>query len=715
MSAFDQLDPLVQHHIVNSLEWRSLRPLQEQSIAPLLSGSHCLLLAPTAGGKTEAALFPIFSTMVREKWTGLSVLYVCPLKALLNNLQQRLSGYAGLLGRCCEVWHGDVATGRKDHIRKAPPDILLTTPESLEGMLVSINPLGREMLGTVRVVVVDEIHHLAGDDRGWHLLCLLERVVRLSGREIQRIGLSATVGNPEELLGWFAGHCRGRREVIAPDSGSAKTADVLLDYVGSLENAALVISRLHRGEKRLVFCDSRSRVEQLASFLRSAGVETYLSHSSLSAEERRSAEKAFAEARNCVIVATSTLELGIDVGDLDRVIQIDAPNSVASFLQRLGRTGRRAGSRRNCLFLTTSERALIKAAGLLNLWRSGFVEPIQAPPLPLHILSQQWMALVLQRGGLGVIEWRQWIGRLPPFATLDSSVINELLEFLKSKGILFENSGSLGFGTEGESRFGRRHFLELLSVFTSPAMLTAVHGLRELGLVEAGFLMRAPGSIPARIALAGRSWLVREIDWRSRRVHVEPSDELGRGAWIGSQQGLSFAITRAIKGVMTRDDMPADWSTRAQEAIQRVRESFRFLDPEAHTLVVHPANARMEWFTFAGTRINQCIAERLEQSMGVRSVASDLAIEFPTSLQALDVLKALAQLEPEDVRNSTVFDDRAIEALKFGECLPPRLQQMVLRSRLPGIESFQEVLAQRTLTKYVGSVPGELDSGMAGV
>ena len=171
-------------------------------------------------------MFPVFSRMVSERWDGLSVIYVCPLKALLNNLHQRLSYYAGLMGRTCEVWHGDVSTTRKEKIRYTPPDILLTTPESLEGMLVSVKPEGREILASVRIVVVDEIHAFAGDDRGWHLLAVLERVGRLAGKELQRIGLSATVGNPDGLLEWFAGHCQGARVVVAPPAAGAKVAEV---------------------------------------------------------------------------------------------------------------------------------------------------------------------------------------------------------------------------------------------------------------------------------------------------------------------------------------------------------------------------------------------------------------------------------------------------------------------------------------------------------
>ena len=319
MTAFEKLDPLVQHHIVNTLGWRELRPLQEQSIEPIQSGEHCLLLAPTAGGKTEAAIFPVLSRICSENWTGLSVLYICPLRALLNNLHVRLEEYCNMVGRRCGLWHGDVGESEKNRIRGHYPDILLTTPESLEVMLISARPEAREMLKGVRLVVIDEIHAFAGDDRGWHLLAVLERIGRLAGRELQRIGLSATVGNPEELLEWMGGHCEGSKRVLNPQAqASAAETDVRLDYVGSLQNAAIVISRLHRGEKRLVFCDSRARVEELGNELRRLGVSTFLSHSSLSRVEQRSAEEAFAQAQDCVIVATSTLELGIDVGDLDR-------------------------------------------------------------------------------------------------------------------------------------------------------------------------------------------------------------------------------------------------------------------------------------------------------------------------------------------------------------------------------------------------------------
>ena len=379
MTPFDRLHPALQHHIVNSLGWSSLRPLQEAAIEPLLAGEHALLLAPTAGGKTEAGFFPLLSRMMSEGWSPLSLIYVCPLRALLNNLESRLYNYCSVVGRRVALWHGDVGDSARRRILSDPPDCLLTTPESLEVMLISRRTDKTRLFASLRCVIVDEIHAFAGDDRGWHLLSVLERITRIAGRELQRVGLSATVGNPEELLGWLAGSCTGHRRVIAPDAAPNAPADVTLDFVGTLENAATVISRLHAGEKRLVFCDSRSRVEELASDLRQRGVDTYVSHSSIGREERQRAEAAFAAGGNCVIVATSTLELGIDVGDLDRVIQIDAPRTVSAVLQRLGRTGRRPGTQRNYLFLATSAEAFVRAAGLMELWGDGVRRTDRSP------------------------------------------------------------------------------------------------------------------------------------------------------------------------------------------------------------------------------------------------------------------------------------------------------------------------------------------------
>ena len=216
----DRLHPVIVHHLVNSLGWKELRPLQDQAAAPLLEGQDALLLAPTAGGKTEAAIFPLLTAMESQRWeAGPSVIYVAPLKALLNNLLPRLEQYASWLGRRAAIWHGDVTATARQRILRDPPDLLLTTPESLEAMLISIKTDPPRLFGAVRAVVVDEVHAFGSDDRGWHLLAVLERISRLAGRPIQRVGLSATIGNPEELLGWLQGAARRTRPaaVVSPE------------------------------------------------------------------------------------------------------------------------------------------------------------------------------------------------------------------------------------------------------------------------------------------------------------------------------------------------------------------------------------------------------------------------------------------------------------------------------------------------------------------
>ena len=510
MTAFDRLHPALQHHIVNSLGWRDLREVQSLSIEAYFSGANLVILAPTAGGKTESVFFPVISQMLDESWPGISILYVSPIKALLNNQQERLDKYMRLVGRTAALWHGDTPKGEKRRIISEQPDCLLTTPESLEVMLVSQKVDHHEFFMNVRVVVIDELHAFAGDDRGWHLLAVLARIGRIAERDIQRIGLSATVGNPKEMLEWLSSGSERPQQVVWPQSSESKQPDVQLDYVGSLANAAAVISKLHQGEKRLVFCDSRSRVEQLAVSLRQSDIDTFVSHSSLGIDERRQAEEAFAQRTNCVIVATSALELGLDVGDLDRVIQIDAPLNVSSFLQRMGRTGRREEMVRNCLFLATNDEGLLRGAALIELFRRGYVEPVQSPPCPYHILAQQLMALILQERGIGKSQWFPWVANVSSFAEMTPEHVNELVEFMITKGIIWSDDGILAFAPEGEATFGRRNFMDLLSVFTSPPLFNVMSGQKELGNVhESTFYSREEG--PTILVLAGRSWKTKHL------------------------------------------------------------------------------------------------------------------------------------------------------------------------------------------------------------
>jgi ATP-dependent Lhr-like helicase len=685
---FASLHPVLQHHIVNSLGWRSLRPLQEATIAPLHAGAHALLLAPTAGGKTEAASFPVLSRMLREDWRGLSVLYLCPIKALLNNLHARLRTYCAWAGRTVALWHGDVTDKDKDAVRRDPPDILLTTPESIEVLLTSKRSDPHALFAHMQVVIVDELHAFAGDDRGWHLLSVVARVAKIAGRPLQRVGLSATVGNPEALLDWFAGHVPGDRRVIAPQTATVATPEVRLDHVGSMENAATVISRLHRGEKRLVFVDSRSRVEKLASGLRGLGVNTFVSHSSVSLDERKRAEEAFAQGSDCVIVATSTLELGIDVGDLDRVIQIDAPGTVASFLQRIGRTGRRQGTQRNCLFLTTSDDGFLRAAGLLDLWSRGYVEPILPASTPFHLFAQQIMALSLQTGGLGATDWQRWIGDVPCFRNMGPAT-QDILEHMLATGVLAEDQGRLWFGHEGQQTFGYKNFLELYSIFTSPPLFTVLHGRSDLGLVHESSFTGHGASGDAVLLLGGRSWLVKTLDWGRRVAYVEPAPAGGSSRWCGGSRVVHFEHARAVRRVLASGKLAGLPSKRATEALDGLRAEFAWLD-EVSTAVVRSGGDNL-WWTFAGLRANTMLGLALGDLVEAPSIKDNLAIPLKGGVRAEDIQQRLQGIEAGAIRVPVA--EEQLEELKFGVCLPTELATRMLSQRAADPQGAASVTA----------------------
>ncbi|WP_406527604.1 DEAD/DEAH box helicase [Streptomyces sp. I8-5] len=698
----DLLHPGIVHHIVNTLGWPGLRPLQEEAITPLVDGSDALLLAPTAGGKTEAASFPLLSRMAREGWTGTSVLYVCPLKALLNNLLPRLETYTSWLGRTAALWHGDVSHTRRKRILRERPDVLLTTPESLEAMLVSTNVDHRAFFSGLRAIVVDEVHAFAGDDRGWHLLAVLERLERVAGRSVQRVGLSATVGNPEQLLTWLRGargeSGKGNPRVVAPHlrtqaSSTAQSppqGDVQLDYVGSPANAATVIAALHRGEKRLVFCESRKQVEELGEALRAKGVTTFLSHASLSADERRRAEEAFADARDCVIVSTSTLELGIDVGDLDRVIQIDAPGTVASFLQRLGRTGRRPGSTRNCLFLALDEAGLLSAAALLLLWSRGWVEPVIAPPEPRHIVAQQVLALCLQEHRVGDRLWQDWWGGLGPFGPPAEPLVRHLV----TEGYLNRDGGMMFIGPEAEQRFGYRHFMDLTAVFTAAPEFTVLSGRNEIGTTDPALLTEKVAG-PRRLLLAGRSWQVTYIDWSRRRCFVEPVDGGGKARWGGA--GLSrtgsHALTRAAREVLLGETPPVAFTRRAESVLGQVREkAAELVHPDASVLVRGGRDTNVRWWTWAGYKANATLAASLGTAADPLQRPTDTYVRLREDITLQEWKQAKSDAAGRLCLPSVA--PRALHGLKFSAALPARLAEATLAARLADLSGAAQALRE---------------------
>ncbi len=678
MRSFDKLSPALQYQIVNTLGFQGLRPVQEHTIDAVLAGENCVVLAPTAGGKTEAAFFPLLSAMDTDDWRPVSVLYLSPIRALLNNQEERVARYADLVGRRAFKWHGDVTSSQRRKFLNDPADILLTTPESLEAMMMSTRVPAGELFAGLRAVIIDEVHAFAGDDRGAHLSAIMERLSRFCGKDVQRIGLSATVGNPEEILRWSTGSSKRDGRVIDP-KGTKKEPEITIDFVGSVENAALIIKKLHPGKKRLVFVDSRRLAEQLGKMLNELDVLTYVSHGSLAVTERRDAERAFHQGENCVIVATSALELGIDVGDLDHVLQINCPSTVASFLQRMGRTGRREDTVANCTFLTTKDSAALQAAAIVRLFQKDYVEPIEPSGRAAHILAHQIMALSIQLSGAARGDFNAWIDGATPFAGFSGEDQETLVNHMLEESILADHGGKLWLGEEGEKRYGRANFRQLYAVFNAPRLISVRHDLTEIGTVDASFLACLDsGEDAGTFVLAGRAWEIVTIEWERGICVVRPCVKGRAPRWNSPARYLSYELCQALRDVLIADDLDPRWSARTQRILTTMRAEHMFLTDVPAPMI--ETVDEITWWTFAGGKANLLLGRMLEAELGERCVCRNTSItlrdDAGKSLAAVrDVIHQLAQQgrpTEEDACKYALGAKRG-RLSKFEPCLPEEL------------------------------------------
>ncbi len=514
-------------------------------------------------------------------------------------------------------------------------------------------------------------------------------------RETSAQGDSATA---EGLLAWIS----GQPNVAA---GIKRVANVkgVIDHFGALSflQGLLVVLRDAGFSGLVLVLDEVEtlqrvrgdvRVEELARHLNEQGVRTFVSHSSLSLDQRTQAETAFSEATDCVIVATSTLELGIDVGDLDRVIQVDAPPFIASFLQRMGRTGRRPGTRRNCLFLATSEESLLQAAAMVRLWKRGYVEPIEPPVRPIHLFAQQVLASVLQNDGLPLSDAASVDARLSAFREIPMEERQRTIQFMVARGWLWDDSGILRIGEAADAEYGRRHFMELLSIFDSPPLFSVKYGNTDLGFVhETTFFVKRDG--PAVLLLGGRGWQVTHLDWDRRVAYVAPSDVHGKSRWLGSGQPLRFELCQSIRSVLAASDDEPEWSPRAVEALREMRQDFAWLDEQSTQLMIDVKAGVTRWWTFAGDLANAMLAERLGFALSLTVKHDNLAVRIAGVVTSHEFHEALEEIrrDPPKIGSADVTEE-ALKSVKFADCVPDELVVSMLRERLEDRESVAATL-----------------------
>ena len=547
-SVFASLHESLQGVLSQRLAWTDLREVQERACTAISSGNDVLVIAPTAGGKSEAALIPVMDDILKHGRSGIACLYLSPLKALINDQEERFAAFCTPTALTVTKWHGDVPKGDRSWKEGEPPHFLMITPESLE-VLLQERAVSAD-LGNVRSIIVDELHAFVETDRGVQLKVLLDRLDGITGRRVQRIGLSATTGNPEEVLAWLSDG-RGKAELVAvPAPPQEKQFSFLIEPEERKRIDAL--AGIVAGKKSLVFVNSRSAAEHLAQALEGRVRNLRIHHSSLSPSTRKSAEDAFLSDDGACIICTSTLELGIDIGDLDVVVQVGPPDSVSSFLQRMGRSGRR-GTAAYVAWILKTPCELLCSVAIIECAMDREVEDLWPPEQPWNVLLQQVFLYLHHRSRAGRETLIRHLLSRPAFRGMSRQALNRVIGHLIQEGYIATDGEMLMLGTRAERVFGRSNWKDLYSVISGGGEYRAVTPDGEVvGKLDARFVNSRAGE---DVSLGGRTWSMVKSDEGHNLVVVVPSGAgSARTFWTGSgESSLSPLICRRIQQIRDHD------------------------------------------------------------------------------------------------------------------------------------------------------------------
>ena len=674
------LDVRLRRLLVDRLRWRKLRKVQVEAYAPITAGRHVLICAPTASGKTEAAFIPLFNRILKHQAAPLFCLYLSPLRALLDDCHERLRRWQEPLGIDIAVRHGEKKTSLVG-LCQHPPHVLMTTPESLEVILVyRTTDQKQNLLGNLQAIVVDEVHNFVPTHRGTQLSSLLTRLRPYTqmGRP-QVIGLSASLGDPEAVMRWLAGD--EQVEVLTVLGHRDMRYSVC--FAGDREDEQSAAETLLRADKSLVFVPSRATAEKLANRLgkrlrRHGSKLVRVHHSSLDGQIKQQYQDEFRLCQRAVMVATSTLELGIDIGDLDLVVHHHPPQSAESFLQRSGRAGRRTKPA-NVVVMAHTTAELLVAAAQISLALRGQVEPQQPLRWSYDLLLQQLLCLILEYQTVPRKQaWREVLGRSTAFqAMTEDDYLRLVDEWAKQEIVDIGARGQVSLGRLAERQFGSRNYMGLLSSipFVREFAVVSSRDMRNIGTVDVRFAMTLePGS---EFLLAGEPWRVEDVRPEEARILVSAGSAEHPPHWASGIGGLSYLVARQCWELIT-DGL----STQVQEALspaatQRIRVLGDLVSRVGLARDVIPTafdaeNNRWWFLTFAGHAVNALfrdMARRIIGAYDARMTGFSLSLKCPEdALTVWDALgERVAHMSPSEIGE---FVNEARPLTTFGRFLP---------------------------------------------
>ena len=715
-SVFSRLNPKIQKLLISRNIKAPTEP-QVKAIPHILNGENVLLIAPTGLGKTESALLPIFNDFLKKKENGfeqddiakgISILYITPLRALNRDMLRRTIEWGNALGIDIAVRHGDTSKSERARQSKNPPDMLITTPETLQ--ILFTGKRLRKHLHKVQWAIIDEVHELAHDERGAQLAVALERLYELTIKKdhgFQRIGLSATVGAPDEVACYLGGIENQKfRDVTVLEVDVTKHVDISVeipsvkkeDYAQAnrLSMEPLSFASLRRCKEyitkhvsTLLFINTRDGAEILASRfnLWKSDIAIGVHHGSLSKDARIESEEDFKSGKLKALVCTSSLELGIDVGNTDFVIQYNSPREVTRIVQRIGRSGHSIGRTSKGVILSTTPEDLAESLVIARRTLTGELEVFKVRQNPLSVLTNQIISIALEYGKITSDKIYEILKRSYPFHTLKKDIFNKVIQQLRSQRSIWVEDEDLIF----KRRNSRHYFLDNISMIPDEKTYMAVDisSRKKIGKLDESFVLNY-GFEGAKFILHGMPWAI--VKREEEEILVSQSKELGDApSWTGEDIPIPFEVAREV-GKLRRltslkgknKDYPCDKSSFDKIVKQLDNQKKQgFVIPDDTTITIEVEDKTIVINACFGTKVNETIgriisallAQSIGESVGINSDAYRINLELPQRLPAERIKNILLETKPESLwhllniilRNSTYIRWQLVHtARKFG-------------------------------------------------
>lgn len=597
---FYRLAPFVQEFIYKK-RWESLRPVQIEACNICFHTPHHMLIAAgTASGKTEAAFFPALTELHERPSKSVGILYIGPLKALINDQFERLKDLLSEGNIPVWHWHGDVPQAEKTRLMRSPSGVLQITPESLEGLLMNRPNAIPALFHDLRYVIIDEVHAFMGADRGIQVLSELARIERMAGCKPRRVGLSATLSDYDAATAWLAAGTNQGVDVVSSPGGRKLRLRVEHfsfpdardeEQAEHLHNARklyydFIYESTHR-KKALIFTNSRTDAEVTILEMRRVAARRqerdvfHVHHGSISAMLREETEAALRTGSGpAVAAATVTLELGIDLGELERVVQLGAPYSASSFVQRLGRSGRREDMASEMLFVCPEEEdeeaqlparmpwTLMRAIAVIELYvKTKWVEPLEARKMPMGVLYHQTMSILKSMGEAEPKELAEAMLSLAPFKEIRADQYQIFLNYLiETDHLQWTEDRTLIIGLTGEKTVNNYRFY---AVFKDDEEHKVLNGSEEIGSITT---VPPPGYC---FSLAGKLWKVEEVDHKHKSVYVKAAKGKVDTLWLGAGGDIHTTVVQKMREVLSDTVIYPYLSPQAVNRLERARRLAR--------------------------------------------------------------------------------------------------------------------------------------------